>query len=73
MEHQGILHLNGKRFLFLPKDERLYIKKCYIDGIICNRKDFEINKHIMDKFNIGIEKEIIKIFLDDFDFPLNLT
>ena len=69
--HQGIINLNNLKFLFIPSGEKLFIGHCYVDGIICNKLDYTKNIQKIKTINKGIEKELITIFLDELDTPLN--
>jgi hypothetical protein len=64
-EYQGIFTINGKKFLIIPENEKLHIKNCYFDAIICNKKDYVDNSEIIKTYNIGSEKKITNIFLDE--------
>lgn len=69
-KHQGIINLNDKKFLFIPDGEKLFIGNCYVDGIICNKKDYDKNYEMIRTINKGLEVELIKIFLDEYESPL---
>lgn len=69
-KHQGIIQLNDKKFLFIPEGEELFISNCYVDGIICNRQDYENNYKLIMTLNKGLDKELIQIILDELDSPL---
>ena len=69
-KHQGIIQLNDLKFLFIPKGEELFIGHCYVDGVICERKDFDNNYSMIQTINEGLDKELITIFLDELDSPI---
>ena len=61
------MHLNDKKFIFIPENEKLFIKYACVDGIICNRKDYENNYETIKTINsyCNIQKELQLIFLDE--------
>ena len=69
-QHQGIIKLNDLKFLFIPDGEELFISHCYVDGIICNKDDFDKNYMAIQTLNEGLDKELIKIFLDQLESPI---
>ena len=69
-KNQGIIQLNDKKFLFIPHGEKLFIGNCYVDGVICNRKDYDDNYELISTLNKGLEAELILIILDELESPL---
>lgn len=61
------MHLNDKKFIFIPKNEKLHIKFACVDGIICDKKDYENNYESIKTINssCGVKKDLILIFLDE--------
>ncbi len=69
-KHQGIVTFNDKKFLFIPKGEVLFITHCYVDGVICEKQDFDDNYAAIQTLNEGLDKDLIKIFLDELESPI---
>jgi len=64
------MQLNDLKFIFIPKGATLFIGHCYVDGVICERKDFENNYELIQTLNEGLDKELITIFLDELQSPI---
>lgn len=69
-KHQGIIALNDLKFLFIPKDEKLFIGHCFVDGVICDKEDFDKNFEMIRTLNKGLEKQLVTIFLDELKSPI---
>ena len=65
-KYQGFIELNGKRYLFIPQNEKLEISNCYVDGIICNKKDYDRNVEKIQTLNQGTNVPQI-IYLDKLE------
>jgi hypothetical protein len=50
--------------LIIPENEKLHITNCYVDSIMCNKKDYDENFETLQTYNIGNDSPTI-IFLDD--------
>jgi len=60
--------LNDKRFLFIPSGDKIFMKFINnVDGIICDRKDFDENYETIKTYNKYTEKKLITIFLDELE------
>ena len=62
-KYQGFIELNGKRYLFIPKNEKLEISNCCVDGIICDSKDYNRNIEKIKTLNQGCDPYEV-LFLD---------
>jgi len=63
--NQSLMVLNNKKYLFIPDGDKIFMKFVHVDGIICNRKDYDDNYDTIKTYNKYTEQKLITIFLDE--------